>query len=86
MYCQNRGVPLAYDPPQEVLDKMKNFKYYCLVHDHGFKAKRDAHQHRSYYIADPPEGRGQRHVTVEEMEVKIPEQTINKTTKKTKVT
>ena len=20
MYCQNRGVPLAYDPPQEVLD------------------------------------------------------------------
>ena len=82
MYCQNRGVPLAYDPPQEVLDKMKNFKYYCLVHDHGFKAKRDAHQHRAYYIAHPPRGRGQRHATLDEMEVKTPK----KTTKKTKVT
>ena len=82
MYCQNRGVPLAYDPPQEVLDKMKDFKYYCLVHDHGFKAKRDAHQHRAYYIAHPPRGRGQRHATLDEMEVKTPK----KTTKKTKVT
>ena len=90
MYCQNRGVPLAYDPPQEVLDKMKDFMYYCLVHDHGFKAKRDAQQHRAYYIADPPGGRGQRHTTLEEMEVKIPEpptnKTTNKTTKKIKVT
>ena len=82
MYCQNRGVPLAYDPPQEVLDKMKNYPFYCLVHDHGFKAKRDAHQHRAYYIAHPPRGRGQRHATLDEMEVK----TTKKTTKKTKVT
>ena len=82
MYCQNRGVPLAYDPPQEVLDKMKNYPFYCLVHDHGFKAKRDAHQHRAYYIAHPPRGRGQRHATLDEMEVKTPK----KTTKKTKVT
>ena len=82
MYCQNRGVPLAYDPPQEVLDKMKNYPFYCLFHDHGFKAKRDAHQHRAYYIAHPPRGRGQRHATLDEMEVKTPK----KTTKKTKVT
>ena len=82
MYCQNRGVPLAYDPPQEVLDKMKNYTFYCLGHDHGFKAKRDAHQHRAYYIAHPPRGRGQRHATLDEMEVK----TTKKTTKKTKVT
>ena len=82
MYCQHRGVPLAYDPPQEVLDKMKNYPFYCLVHDHGFKAKRDAHQHRAYYIAHPPRGRGQRHATLDEMEVK----TTKKTTKKTKVT
>ena len=82
MYCQNRGVPLAYDPPQEILDKMKNYPFYCLVHDHGFKAKRDAHQHRAYYIAHPPRGRGQRHATLDEMEVKTPKET----TKKTKVT
>ena len=90
MYCQNRGVPLAYEPPQEVLDRMKDWMYFCLVHDHGFKAKRDALQHRAYYIADPPRGRGQRHATLDEMEVKTPEQTTNKTTnkttKKTKVT
>ena len=90
MYCQNRGVPLSYEPPQEVLDRMKDWIYFCLVHDHGFKAKRDAQQHRAYYIADPPRGRGQRHATLDEMEVKTPEQTTNKTTnkttKKTKVT
>jgi len=76
MYCQNRGVPLVYEPPQEVLDRMKDFKYFCLVHDHGFKAKRDAQQHRAYYIAAPPGGRGQRHTTLEDMEVKIPEENL----------
>jgi len=81
-YCDTRGISLRYDPPQEIVGKMKEYEFYCLVHDHGFKAKRDAHQHRAYYIAHPPRGRGQRHATLDEMEVKTPK----KTTKKTKVT
>ena len=73
MYCQTRGVPLKYEPPKEVMERMKQFKYFCLVHDHGFDFKRAAQNHRAYYVAPPPRGRGQNHTTVEEMEVKKPE-------------
>ena len=73
MYCDTRGVPLSYDPPQEILDKMKEYKFYCLVHDHGFGFKRAAANHRAYYVAPTPRGRGQNHATLEQMEVIQPE-------------
>ena len=74
-YCQTRGVPITYEPPKEVVDRMKEYDYFCLVHDHGFTSKRAVHNHRAYYVAPPPRGRGQNHATVEQMEVKIPEPT-----------
>ena len=73
MYCDTRGVPLSYDPPQEILDKMKEYKFYCLVHDHGFGFKRAAANHRAYYVAPAPRGRGQNHATLEQMEVIQPD-------------
>lgn len=73
MYCQNRGVQLRYDPPSEVTERMKDYEYYCLVHDHGFKSLRATQNHRAYYVAPPPRGRGQNHATVEQMKVVIPE-------------
>ena len=71
-YCQTRGVPITYEPPKEVVDRMKEYDYFCLVHDHGFTSKRAVHNHRAYYVAPPPRGRGQNHATVEQMEVKTP--------------
>jgi len=82
-YCDTRGVSLRYDPPQEILDKMKEYEFYCLVHDHGFNSKRGANNHRAYYVAPPPRGRGQKHATLEEMEVIKPQAKASKTTKKT---
>lgn len=41
-YCDTRGISLRYDPPQEILGKMKEYEFYCLVHDHGFNSKRAA--------------------------------------------
>ena len=38
-YCQTRGVPITYEPPEEVVDRMKKYDYFCLVHDHGFTSK-----------------------------------------------
>ena len=73
MYCQTRGVALQYEPPEEIVERMKQFEYYCLVHDHGFDTKRAVLNHRAYYVASPPEGRGQNHATLEQMEVKKPE-------------
>ena len=73
MYCQNRGVQLKYDPPSEVTERMRKHKYYCLIHDHGFKSLRETQHHRAYYVAPPPNGRGQNHATVEQMKVVIPE-------------
>jgi len=72
-YCQNRGLALTYEPPQEVIDRMGEYDYFCLVHDHGFKSKRAVQNHRAYYVAPPPRGRGQNHATLEQMEVKKPE-------------
>jgi len=74
-YCQARGVPITYEPPKEIVEKMKEYDYFCLVHDHGFTSKRAVQNHRAYYVAPPPNGRGQNHATVEQMEVKIPEPT-----------
>ena len=71
-YCQTRGVPITYEPPKEVVDRMKEYDYFCLVHDHGFTSKRAVHNHRAYYVAPSPRGRGQNHATVEQMEVKTP--------------
>ena len=71
-YCQTRGVPITYEPPKEVVDRMKEYDYFCLVHDHGFTSKRAVQNHRAYYVAPPPRGRGQNHATVEQMEVKTP--------------
>ena len=64
---------LKYDPPSEVTEKMREYQYYCLVHDHGFKSLRATQNHRAYYVAPPPNGRGQNHATVEQMKVVIPE-------------
>ena len=72
-YCQNRGIAPTYEPPQEIIDKMGQYDYYCLVHDHGFTSKRAVQNHRAYYVAPPPRGRGQNHATLEQMEVKKPE-------------
>ena len=72
-YCQNRGVPLKYEPPEDVVKRMGEYKYYCLLHDHGFDSKRAVQNHRAYYVAPPPRGRGQNHATVEQMEVKTPD-------------
>jgi hypothetical protein len=82
-YCDTRGISLRYDPPQEILDKMKEYEFYCLVHDHGFNSKRAAKNHRAYYVAPPPRGRGQKHATLEQMEVIQPKAKTSKTTKKT---
>ena len=82
-YCDTRGISLRYDPPQEILDKMKEYEFYCLVHDHGFNSKRAAKNHRAYYVAPPPRGRGQNHATLEQMEVIQPKAKTSKTTKKT---
>ena len=82
-YCDTRGISLRYDPPQEILGKMKEYEFYCLVHDHGFNSKRAAKNHRAYYVAPPPRGRGQKHATLEEMEVIQPKAKTSKTTKKT---
>ena len=82
-YCDTRGISLRYDPPQEILDKMKEYEFYCLVHDHGFNSKRAAANHRAYYVAPPPRGRGQKHATLEQMEVIQPKAKTSKTTKKT---
>jgi hypothetical protein len=82
-YCETRGISLRYDPPQEILDKMKEYEFYCLVHDHGFNSKRAAKNHRAYYVAPPPRGRGQKHATLEQMEVIQPKAKTSKTTKKT---
>ena len=72
-YCQNRGIAPTYEPPQEILDRMQGYDYYCLLHDHGFTSKRAVQNHRAYYVAPPPRGRGQNHATLEQMEVKKPE-------------
>jgi len=72
-YCQARGVPITYEPPKEIVEKMKEYDYFCLVHDHGFTSKRAVQNHRAYYVAPPPNGRGQNHATVEQIEVKTPE-------------
>ena len=87
-YCDTRGVPLRYDPPQEVLDKMKEYEFYCLVHDHGFNSKRATANHRAYYVAPPPRGRGHKHATLEEMEVIQPKAkpSTNKTKTSSKTT
>jgi hypothetical protein len=82
-YCDTRGISLRYDPPQEIVDKMKEYEFYCLVHDHGFNSKRAAKNHRAYYVAPPPRGRGQKHATLEQMEVIQPKAKTSKTTKKT---
>tara|TARA_Y100000401_G_scaffold112887_1_gene112871 strand:+ start:2136 stop:2879 length:744 start_codon:yes stop_codon:yes gene_type:complete len=82
-YCDTRGISLRYDPPQEIVGKMKEYEFYCLVHDHGFNSKRAAKNHRAYYVAPPPRGRGQKHATLEEMEVIQPKAKTSKTTKKT---
>ena len=82
-YCDTRGISLRYDPPQEILGKMKEYEFYCLVHDHGFNSKRAAKNHRAYYVAPPPRGRGQKHATLEQMEVIQPKAKTSKTTKKT---
>ena len=82
-YCETRGISLRYDPPQEILGKMKEYEFYCLVHDHGFNSKRAAKNHRAYYVAPPPRGRGQNHATLEQMEVIQPKAKTSKTTKKT---
>ena len=82
-YCDTRGISLRYDPPQEILGKMKESEFYCLVHDHGFNSKRAAKNHRAYYVAPPPRGRGQKHATLEQMEVIQPKAKTSKTTKKT---
>jgi hypothetical protein len=82
-YCDTRGISLRYDPPQEIVDKMKQYQLYCLVHDHGFNSKRAAANHRAYYVAPPPRGRGQKHATLEQMEVIQPKAKTSKTTKKT---
>ena len=73
MYCQTRGVALKYEPPEDVMERMKQFEYFCLVHDHGFHTRRAVQNHRAYYVAPPPRGRGQNHATLEQMEVKKPE-------------
>ena len=52
---------------------MQEYDYYCLVHDHGFTGERAVRNHRAYYVASPPNGRGQNHATLEQMEVKKPE-------------
>jgi hypothetical protein len=62
---------------------MKEYEFYCLVHDHGFNSKRAAKNHRAYYVAPPPRGRGQKHATLEQMEVIQPKAKTSKTTKKT---
>ena len=85
-YCDTRGISLRYDPPQEILGKMKEYEFYCLVHDHGFNSKRAAKNHRAYYVAPPPRGRGQKHATLEQMEVIQPKAKTSKTTKKTSST
>ena len=72
-YCQNRGIAPTYEPPQEIIDKMGQYDYYCLVHDPGCTSKRAVQNHRAYYVAPPPRGRGQNHATLEQMEVKKPE-------------
>ena len=72
-YCQNRGIAPTYEPPQEIIDKMGQYYYYCLVHDPGCTSKRAVQNHRAYYVAPPPRGRGQNHATLEQMEVKKPE-------------
>ena len=82
-YCDTRGISLRYDPPQEIVGKMKEYEFYCLVHDHGFNSKRAAKNHRAYYVAPPPRGRGQKHATLEQMEVIQPKAKTSKTTKKT---
>ena len=71
-YCMHRGVAPTLEPPKEILDKMANSEYYCLLHDHVFKSERAAKQHYSYYVARPPRGRGMRHATVEQMKVVKP--------------
>ena len=82
-YCDTRVISLRYDPPQEIVGKMKEYEFYCLVHDHGFNSKRAAKNHRAYYVAPPPRGRGQKHATLEQMEVIQPKAKTSKTTKKT---
>jgi hypothetical protein len=72
-YCINRGIALSIDPPEDILDKMQQFEYYCLLHDRGFHGERATKQHRAYYIGPFPLGRGRTHATIEQMKVVIPD-------------
>ena len=71
-YCMNRNIAPTLEPPKEILDKMAKYEYYCLIHDHGFDNERAVKQHRSYYVARPPRGRGITHATLEQMKVTKP--------------
>ena len=69
-YCLQKNIKPQYEPPKQILDKMKKYDWYCLLHDHGFKSERAVKQHYTYYVRPKPQGAGKLHATVEQMKVK----------------
>lgn len=65
-HCDSYGEVPTADPPPEVLAKIKNFHWYCPIHDKGWKENQRKLAEQHYTSARRKPG-GQNHPTVTDM-------------------